>query len=398
MRLAGIVAEYNPFHGGHAYHIALTRESATHTVAVMSGHFVQRGDIACMSKWARTEAALRCGCDLVLELPLPYCVAGAQTFARGAVFILHALGCVDILSFGCETDDLKLLQAVSRAAYRPELIQRMHPYLAQGRTFAAARELAIREMNGEAVIAVLRAPNNILSIEYLHALDELGSPIAPLPVPRAGAAHDETGSPSGVFASASQLREMLRAGRLEEIRPYMPSTAFNILAWETAAGRAPCGIARMERALLALLRRASPEELAVLPDLSEGLEHRLFRAIRESGSLDELYARVKTKRYTLARIRRLVLSAALGIGRRDSEGTPPYIRVLGMNAAGEEILRTAKHTAALPLLTRAPKPGELSGRAARLWELENRATDLFALAQPSPAPCGMEYTTGMVKV
>ena len=328
MRVAGIVAEYNPFHIGHAYHIARTRESATHIVAsaqshivaVMSGHFAQRGDIACMTKWGRAETALRCGCDLVLELPLPYCLAGAQTFARGAVSVLHALGCIDTLSFGCETADLNLLRAAAHATYRPELAQWMRPYLAKGATFAAARERAIRDADGEAVADVLRSPNNILATEYIHALEELGSAIVPLPIPRAGAAHDEAGAPGGAFASASQLRGMLRTGQIEKAQPFMPPAAFEILAREIAAGRAPCGIAQIERAILALLRRTEPEQLADLPDLSEGLEHRLARAIRGSGALDELYARMKTKRYTLARVRRLALAAALGLGRRDGEG------------------------------------------------------------------------------
>ena len=189
MRIGGVVAEYNPFHNGHAYQLMELRQAgATHIAVVMSGNFVQRGEPALLDKWTRAEAALLCGADLILELPLPYGAATAERFAFGAVSLLEGLGCVDLLGFGCESGDLPALQRAARAVEDPEVYEAVRERMAEGISFAAAREEAVRERWGEAGDA-LRRPNDILAVEYLRQLGRLGSPIRPVAVGQIGRAH-----------------------------------------------------------------------------------------------------------------------------------------------------------------------------------------------------------------
>ena len=194
MVIAGVVAEYNPFHLGHAHHLEETRRrGATHIVAVMSGQFVQRGEPALLDKWTRARAALSCGADLVLELPLPYAMATAQRFALGAVGLLDALGCVDLLSFGSDCGDLDRLKACIRLLNDPRFPQALGQFLDRGMTFAAARQQAVRELGGAELAATLGRANDILALEYLAALEQLGSAMAPLAIPRRERATTRTG-------------------------------------------------------------------------------------------------------------------------------------------------------------------------------------------------------------
>ena len=188
MKAAGIVAEYDPFHKGHAYHIEQTRlAGATHIAAVMSGNFVQRGEPAIMLKHARAKAALAGGVDLVLELPLPWAIAGARTFAFGAVSLLNALGCAELLSFGSESGDAAALEETLEALSGDNLNDLVRAKQKNGLSYASAREKAVRELFGEGRVAALRNPNDTLAVEYLRALKELGAPMRPLAVRRAGA-------------------------------------------------------------------------------------------------------------------------------------------------------------------------------------------------------------------
>jgi predicted nucleotidyltransferase len=392
---AGIIAEYNPFHSGHMYHIEATRAAgATHIVAVMSGDFVQRGEAAVVSKWARAEMALRCGADLVIQLPLPWSAASAQQFALGAVQALDALGCVDMLSFGSESGDLCALQAAAQAADDPDIAQRTRELMSDGRSYACAREHAVRLENPVAADALGR-PNDTLAVEYMRALKEICSGIVPFAVTRTGAAHDSS-EPEGETASASHIRSLLLSGRTEDALRYMPPDAAAVLCREIDAGYAPCSLSLAESAVLAHLRRMSAEDFARLPDISEGLENRLYACARDCTSIEDIYSSVKSKRYTHARIRRLVLAAFLGLEKSHSYGGIPYLRVLGMNSRGREILSAAKPLAKLPLITRAKSVFSLDKHACSVFNLECRASDLFALMSPRKKTCGSEQTTGIL--
>lgn len=384
MKTAGIVAEYNPFHNGHAYQIAQTRQAGcTHVVAVMGGYFTQRGEGALMGPAARCEAALRGGADLVLELPLPWAAASAETFARGAVSLLDALGCVDVLSFGSESGDIRTLTAAEEELARLDGSDRLHRALRAGVSFPRAREEALAGRLDDPEL--LRRPNDILALEYLGALRRLSSPMRPMAVRRVGAGHDSCLTASG-FASASRIRTLLTGGAFDGAARFLPAGSLAVCRQEWAAGRAPFLPAAAEPLVLAQLRRMGPEDFARLPDVSEGLENRLFRAAQSAVALPELYAAVKTKRYTLSRVRRVVLAAFLGLPGGLTAQRPPYLRVLGLNPRGAEILRAARP--ALPLISRHADTAGLDDRGRTVDALECRAADLYGLCLPRRQPCG----------
>lgn len=385
MKLAAVIAEYNPFHSGHALHIEQTREQlgATHIAAIMSGNFVQRGDCACLPKQLRAKMALLGGADLVIELPLPWAVAGAEKFALGGVSLAEALGAVDILSFGSESGDIEMIKKTAQAADSPETAAALREMMSGGITFSAARAKAAESVLPGAG-AVLRSPNDTLGVEYCKAINALDSGIEPVCILRRGAAHD--GGVEGGLASASFLREKLKSG--EDISSFIPPESFAPLGEFISAGNCPARLDRLDRAILYRLRTMTPQELAQLPDVSEGLENRIRKCVREAESTTALCDAVKVKRYTHARIRRIVLSALLGLNAEDSLGTPPYIRLLGMNSRGREILREAKPS--LPVITRYADVSSLDDRGRHIFALEERASDIFGLALPVPLPCGTE--------
>lgn len=397
-QISVIISEYNPFHLGHAYHIAQTRrQGASHIVALLSGDFVQRGEPALFSKWARAEMALSCGVDLVLELPLPWSMATAERFAYGGVYLANALGCAHTLSFGSECGDLALLQQAAQAVEKPAVMAQARRLLASGLPFAKARQQAVAAQFGPELAEVLRSPNNTLAVEYLKALRRLQSPIQPVTICRAGAAHDSD-LPAGGTASASFLRQHLLAGE-RDVLALMPPAAARCAENALNAGLAPVQMEPLELAILAKLRTMKQEDFQRLPDISEGLEHRIYRAARTCASLKDLYENIKTKRYTLARIRRIIVSAFLGMDNLAGAGAPPYLRVLGFTKGeGETLLRRVTQTARLPVVVRASDVGSLREPAESLFRLEARAADLYGLASPQIQPCGTEYTTPVLKV
>ncbi|TQI65960.1 nucleotidyltransferase family protein [Clostridium sp. KNHs216] len=395
MLVAGIVSEYNPFHNGHAALVSETRKAgATHVAAVMSGNFVQRGEPAILSKWARTRQALENGVDLVVELPLPWALAGAEKFAYGGVALLDAMG-IDLLSFGSECGRTEDLYKAERALGSGELREKIRSELKSGATFAKARQNAVAGLFDEETAELLSEPNNILGIEYLKALRRLNSGIEPFTVRRVGAAHDAQAS-EGFVASASQIRRMMRSG--EDFSPLMPLSCAETARREIRAGNAPADLALIERAVLAKLRTMGPDRFAALPDISEGLENRVYAAVRRAGGLEEAYSLIKSKRYTHARIRRIILSAFLGLDASMSAGIPPYLRILGFNQRGTEILHSMKGRAALPVITNSSDIFSLDKNGKNMLELENRATDLYALCMPKIAPCGLDRTTGIISI
>lgn len=395
MLVAGIISEYNPFHLGHAALISRTRlNGATHIVAVMSGNFVQRGEPAVLSKWARTRQALQSGVDLVIELPLPWALSGAEKFAFGGAALLDAAG-VDMLSFGSECGSVEELIKTAKALTSPSLGEAMQHELKSGSTFAGARQKAIGSLFGDEMAQFLREPNNILGIEYLKALNKLHSNVKPFTIKRVGAAHDALTS-DGEIASASRIRSLIQNGG--DFSSLMPKAAEEIALREIASGNAPASITAAERAILSKLRTMSRAEFATLPDISEGLENRVYAAARKATNLEEVYSLIKSKRYTHARIRRIVLSAFLGLNASMNAEPPPYLRVLGFNKRGVEVLHSIKSTTKLPIITNSSDILSLDNKAKNMIELECRSTDLFALCMPHVAPCGLDMTTGIISI
>lgn len=393
MTIAGVIAEYNPFHNGHAFLIKeLKSNGADHIAVVMSGNFVQRGDAAILSKWARTKQALICGADLVLELPLPWAVAGAERFALGGVSILTALG-AEIIGFGSECGNIALLKKAQKALTSPLLHDAMRQSLNSGSTFATARQQAVGNLFGDETASLLREPNNILGIEYLKAVEYLNSKIKPFTIKRAGAAHHGIET-IGENASSSKIRSMILSG--ENFSLYMPDSAYHIVTSEIESGRAPASLSYLERGILAKLRQMNPKELSQLPDISEGLENRVASVIPKACNLDELFQLIKSKRYTHARIRRIILSAFLGMDISYCAGTPPYLRILGIGKGGAEILQAASKRSPVPIISRHADKNMLNGQAKKIIELEGKATDLYALCMPRVASCGLDDSNKVI--
>ena len=391
MTVGGLVAEFNPFHRGHAYCVdQLRRQGITHLVAVMSGSFVQRGDAAVCDKGTRAEMALAGGVDLVLELPLPFAAATAQRFALGGVGTLAALGCVERLGFGSECGDTARLERAAALLETEAVRSELRRLLGEGMPFAAARQQALTEAGGEG--ALLARPNDTLAIAYLQANAALGHPLTPTAVRRMGAGHD--GAPDGGIASASWIRQRLADGDEAAAVPYLTPESAALLTRDREAGRCPASLDRLETAMLAALRTRTEEQLAALPDVSEGLEHRLYRAIREAGSVADILDAVKVKRYTHARLRRILLYALLELDRGVWSDRPRYLHVLAMNERGRELMAACRPT--LPWITRAKDRERLDEAGRRMWEAECRADDLFALAQPTVQPCGRTLTQGVI--
>lgn len=397
MKIAGIVAEYNPFHTGHAYQITQTKARLGEdcaVIAVMSGNWVQQADCAIADKWTRARLALMGGADLVLELPTVWAASTAESFARGAVGILNACGVVDALSFGSECADIEGLKRVAQCLDSPEYEARVRELVNEGATFAVCRQRAVSMLLGEEPGALLSKPNNNLGIEYIRALSALGSGIKPMTILREGAEHNSIGQ-TAQFVCATQIRMELADGNWAAAQPYLPEGGRAVLEGSTVG--LP-GVERVSRAILARLRTMTAGDWAQLPDsgTAEGLTRRLERAGQSCTDLEDFFRQAKTKRYTHARLSRLVLWAFLGLTAADVPDQPPYIRVLGFNERGREVLRHMKEGAILPILTKPAHARELEETGRRLFELEGRCTDLYDLCfETVPVP-GREWTTGPV--
>ena len=373
MKILGIVAEYNPFHNGHLMHIQeskklIAREAAT--VCVMSGDFVQRGEAAIFSKYARAEAAVKSGADLVLELPLPWSLSSAEGFARGAVGLLGALGCVDYLSFGSECGDMAILNSLATALLDPAMDAEIREVLKSGVSYAQARQSALTKSIGS-LADNLETPNNILAVEYLKAIYNQRLRIEPITIARIGAGHDEQGG------SASDIRNMLAAGK--QIKPFVPKPAYDILQRETEQGRGPVLMEELERSIISRFRMMDEQDFAQLPDDSEGLGNRLFAAAHEESSLDGIIAAAKSKRYALSRLRRMCMCLALGIKKGQADGLPPYARVLAANEVGRGVLNTIVDKSSIPVITKPAAVKDMSSECWELFELGSRAHDLYVL-------------------
>lgn len=377
MKAVGIVAEYNPFHNGHLRHIEATRrllDAEIPVVCVMSGDFVQRGEPAIYSKYARAEAAARCGADLVFELPLPWSVSSAEGFARGAVGILGALGCVTHLSFGSECGEVKPLEELAVALMDPSVDAAVREELSAGVSYATARQRALAGRVGE-LSTILDTPNNILGVEYIRALYELRLDMSVLTIPRWGAAHDGEGE--GEFRAASELRAGLDAGR--DVSEFMPTAAAHVFERERDRGRGPVLMRDMEPLLLSRLRMLPDEAYRALPDATEGLGNRLAAAVREEASWDAILSAAKSKRYALARIRRMALCACLGVRAGMNAGAPPYARLLAATERGRALLREASPLTKIPIITKPAAVREASGEALAVYALGASAHDLYVL-------------------
>lgn len=387
-KLAGIIAEYDPFHNGHAWQLQQAKALGARRVAVaMSCGLTQRGALPLLPESVRVQAALTCGADLVFALPAPYACSGAERFARAGVQLLAAAGC-DALVFGAETPDAALLMEAARVLSGAEYRTALKARLAAGaRSFAAARQAAVEAVcPGTGLAALLDKPNNNLAVEYCKAILELGASLVPIPLPRQGAGHGqaltETG---GQFASASALRTLWQNGGADAAAPYVPAEVLPLYREAFAAGQYT-DLAAAQRCQLALLRSrcAGTAPFAQVRGISEGLEHRLEAAVRSSTTHAELLDSLTTVRYPRARMRRLAMDAALGYSADVFPALPPYLHLLGAQKDALPLLKAA----ALPVSHSLARLAEQNAPCRAVVDAQLRACDFGALCRKKPEPMG----------
>lgn len=374
-------AEYNPFHNGHAYHISqMKKHGASGVIAVMSGSFVQRGEPAVMSKFERAKCAVRNGVDIVLELPVAYSVGSAERFAAGCIRIAEATGVVSNFCFGSESADVATFEKTVETLETPEFSNILKEELSEGKTFAAARANALKKLG----VFAPEKPNDILAVEYIKELKRLKSKIEPVAIKRIGDYH---GGSTG-FASASEIRRKIDGGILP--KGDLPKETAEALEKLLSQGKAPAKIENLERIILGFFRNAKAAELKEYYAVTEGAENRIIAAAKTATSIEDLYEKIKTKRYTMATVRRMIIAPFLGI--KKEEPTIPFLRVLAFNARGAEIMKNIKKSSDLPLITNFTP--ELAARTefAEQIALERRATDIFSLATPVIGSAFSDYT------
>lgn len=404
LRTVGLIVEYNPFHNGHQYHLreSVKIANADAVVAVMSGHFLQRGEPAVMDKWARTEAALRGGCDLVLELPVAYATQAAEWFAYGAVSILEATGVVDAFCFGTESGELGLLHEAAKliAHEPPEFQTLLHEALESGVSYPSAYSASIAAYlhaigRHDAAGFPYAQPNHTLGLHYLIALERIKGRMQPYTIRREKSEYGQTTITDSAIASATAIRKLLlEGGELEASRPLVPATTFDVMRREWESGRSPVSWANFIQSLLHTAVTHTPEQLAGYREMMEGLEHRLLQALPklDHTGFETLLDALKTKRYTRTKLQRALLSILLQHKKEDF--TPDklaagvqYIRVLGFTEKGRQLLRRMKKVAKLPVLLSAAR----SPVGSRYLELDTQASAVYMLAQPGHASAAAMY-------
>lgn len=410
-RVLGIIAEYNPFHNGHMYHLQKAKEQsgAQYCICVMSGNFVQRGNTSIVNKWKKAEMALLNGVDLVIELPTIYSVASAEGFSLGAIKLLNNLKIVDAISFGTETSDFAALNNISSIVNEETMKYKsiLNSELKKGLSFPKARENALMLYlnDNKRYDNILNTPNNILAIEYLKALKKIKSTIQPIPVKREKVYYNDNVIVDE-FASATAIRKLLKNEDFSEIRKVVPKSTYQILKKETELGNVVLDLSRYEKEIIYNLRRMTVSEIAELPDVNEGLEHSLKNAANYSNDITNLINIVKTKRYTVTRIQRILICALLGITKRDvgmAKKAEPYIRVLGFNEKGKELIsRINKQNPKATVITSVKKFQDKNNNNKnskiykRLLDIDIFSTNVYTMACKSESLANLDYTKNMV--
>lgn len=415
MAILGIVAEYNPFHNGHLHLIKETKhiDSSAAVLCVMSGNFLQRGEPAICNKWVRAEMALKSGADLVIELPFCFSVRSAYFFAQGALKLLQQTAVVTHLAFGAEYNNMPVLNSIAALlANEPIAYSRLvKENLATGKSFPVARSLALQQYMGKRsaeLQKILPGSNNILAIEYLRVIKEEGLPFIPILIKRKGSSyHDTEISP---YASATAIRKLLLASHgLNELNESLPQDSLNILQREISAGRCPVSLDVLGKTVLFKLRTMSLQDLSDIYEISEGLESRFKEAANYSGTIEQLLKTVKSKRYSLTRIKRTLIYILFAltneqVKRFDQHG-PLYLHILGFSSKGQKILQEMKINSQIPILSRGKDmkkarddhPGTV---LREMIDLDVLATDIYTLLYPNPLQrlAGKDFTTSPLRV
>lgn len=396
MKTVGLIVEYNPFHNGHQWHAEQARRLSgdAGVVAVMSGHFLQRGEPASFDKWLRAKMAVSGGVDLVIELPTVFAVRSAQYFAAGGIRLLESLGIVNYVCFGAESDNLDLLKQAAAASSQYGASQSLLANMKKGETYAKAFSRSVSELTGIDA-TLLSSPNNILAIEYLRAIEAFAPDIFPLVVKRKQAHYHETQIKCSI-ASATAIRKSLEecGGLTGQVIGAVPHSTAEILEFALTRGLGPVSTESLALPLLYLLRSLSVDQLGQYPEISEGLHHKLASISLQARSIEELLTLLKSKRYTRTRLQRMLMHILLGTKKKDmelwDETGPLYARVLAFNDTGRNMLKEIASKGSVPLITKTAavlntrnlQSGDRNP-LQHMLAIDIRASDIYALALPN---------------
>ena len=408
-RVIGVVAEYNPFHNGHYYHLQATKEitGAEYCVADISGNFTQRGDTSIVNKWAKAYMAICGGADLVIELPTVYSISSAENFASGAVKILDNLKVVNAISFGAEANDFATLNNIANVLYEePKAYTNILSHeLKKGISYPAARENALMMYLNDIkrYANTLSSPNNILAIEYLKALKIQKSKLEPIMIKRKKVYYNDNKIVDD-FASATAIRKLLQDGEYANLRKVIPRSSYTIIGQESRKGGMVLSLAKYEKEIIYALRKMTVEEIADLPDVSEGLQFAIKNAANEANNLKDLISNIKSKRYTQTRIQRILLYALLGIDKKlmeNSRKVVPYVRVLGFTQKGKSLLsEISRRNPKLNIITSLKKYMNQNQNKnkvlAEMLEKDIFATDVYTLGYIGDSKANLDFTNNMI--
>ncbi|MCH5197907.1 MAG: nucleotidyltransferase family protein [Oscillospiraceae bacterium] len=381
---AFIISEYDPFHNGHKYHIEQTRQAgAKRIICLMSGNFVQRGDIAFCDKYSRAKFAVDNGADLVLEIPVKNVLSGAGYFAAGATGIITLTGLNATLSFGSSANT-KELKELSKKIGSVEFQNNVDIYSRENGTNHALSAYKLLLNSDPQKAQILKDPNNILALEYIKAMSDIDI----FSVKRDTLFHDSSET-SDKFASAKYIREEIyKTGSIQSVKEFLPENVFISLSEMMSRGEAPSDKNKFSALAMYRLISMDKNEFAEINGINQGLENRIYSAIRESSELYSLYDRVKTKRFTHSRIRQALVSSVLGIKRSDLDRPLPYIRVLGFNGEGREIIKEIRSLSSVPLIMNLSEAPDCKEK-----ELDYRVGKLYDICRPSPLNKNAEFAS-----
>ena len=417
-RVLGIIAEYNPFHNGHLYHLDASKKvtGCDYTVAIISGNFTQRGSTSVVDKWSKTKMVLQNGVDLVIELPVLYSISSSENFAEGAIKILNSLGIIDYLSFGSETPDITILNSIADIlCNEPKDYKKLlTTELDKGLSFPKARENALLNYiknantfendkpNFEKHKKALSSPNNILGIEYLKALKKYNSSIKTVCISRFATDYNSSDF-SGSIASATAIRELIKNKDFNSIKNVIPKNSYSVLMDCINSGHIVSDLNCFEKEIIYTLRKMSTEEISNLPDVSEGLEFSIKKAANSCNTINEFLDIVKSKRYTVTRLQRILLYALLNISKEDMQLSKqvemPYVRVLGFNDNGKKLISeiATKHPE-LKIITSVKKfvDGNSDKDLQVLFDKDILATNVYSLAFENNSLANLDFKNGVI--
>lgn len=414
MHILGVVAEYNPFHNGHLYHLKAAKKStqSNYTVVVMSPNFVQRGGPAIADKWTRTKMALLSGADLVIELPTPYAVASAEFFSHASISLLHHTGIVDTVNFGSETSNIDLLGEIANILVRePQAFKYLlKEYLDSGISFPSARAKALVDYAhtvpkisyfAKEIQNILEKPNNILAIEYLKALKKLDSPMTPSTVQRKGSDY-HNGELTDALPSATAIRNKISRGQWETFKSAMPQSSYELLYPSAGSLQKHVQYEDLSCFLAYRLLFSTPLDLQNIMGINEGMENRILTAFKTSQKINEMTLAIKSKRFTQTAVQRMLINTVLQITKQDfyafqDHGGPQYIRILGFKKSSSHLLSKLKNKASLPLVMNVKKDYQsLTPLGKKMLDIEIRSTNIYASLEASKNNYNLDFTHPLV--